>query len=541
MAEMTEAEMLAGVAFNAYQPDGATWGDVARAVAAKAREMDAARGGTLSGEALESARVLAGGPMSRTRSSTIYNLLDHAAAQGRAIAALEAQNDDARRLLATRVDASRLDDARAQLAAMTERAEAAERSAANAANRAEVACSQLAARDARVKELEAERDAARLSAGASRDLLHKAESALATVRQAVEMARPVPLVTDGERAPTSDAYDKGYGDGWAKRGAVLRAAIAATPAEHPDTAALRRAREVLNPLVRLIALAESVHVLPDAAKNSFTLTMRHWRDIAEVLGDSGPSGGGEACNRCCTRPATNEAVLRQVTWRKLCTECLALDNDPASYVPPDGRTLATTPTTHPAVQSSERCDHHANPDCRHTADEVFSERRTKPTTPPPTAENVCEHGDHPAPAGQRYCSPGCQECDGTECGEEVECAGVCRAVPTPRPTHDGDKVDPTRPTDADAPLIFDLEAEDGGRVWVMPNGEWGHDGGDLNWALDALASALARLRDEPRRAAAAMRERCAEYVDVVANEGGIPAVREAARLLAAGIRAIPLE
>lgn len=27
------------------------------------------------------------------------------------------------------------------------------------------------------------------------------------------------------------------------------------------------------------------------------------------------------------------------------------------------------------------------------------------------AQNVCENGDHPAPVGQRFCSPGCQSED----------------------------------------------------------------------------------------------------------------------------------
>ena len=43
------------------------------------------------------------------------------------------------------------------------------------------------------------------------------------------------------------------------------------------------------------------------------------------------------------------------------------------------------------------------------------------------AENVCEHGDHPAPDGQRFCSPECQACEhdidgGTDDGE---CSGIC--------------------------------------------------------------------------------------------------------------------
>lgn len=40
--------------------------------------------------------------------------------------------------------------------------------------------------------------------------------------------------------------------------------------------------------------------------------------------------------------------------------------------------------------------------------------------------NVCEHGDHPAPVGRRFCSAACQACDGTEHdASDSECAGVC--------------------------------------------------------------------------------------------------------------------
>lgn len=40
--------------------------------------------------------------------------------------------------------------------------------------------------------------------------------------------------------------------------------------------------------------------------------------------------------------------------------------------------------------------------------------------------NVCEHGDHPAPDGQRFCSAACQRCEATEHDATVEeCAGIC--------------------------------------------------------------------------------------------------------------------
>jgi hypothetical protein len=42
-------------------------------------------------------------------------------------------------------------------------------------------------------------------------------------------------------------------------------------------------------------------------------------------------------------------------------------------------------------------------------------------------ENVCEHGDHPAPPGRRFCSIECAECESTDAdfSATVECAGIC--------------------------------------------------------------------------------------------------------------------
>lgn len=45
------------------------------------------------------------------------------------------------------------------------------------------------------------------------------------------------------------------------------------------------------------------------------------------------------CTCCCTAPATHRAVLRSVTWERLCDDCLRRVDDPASYVPPDGEIL----------------------------------------------------------------------------------------------------------------------------------------------------------------------------------------------------------
>jgi hypothetical protein len=40
--------------------------------------------------------------------------------------------------------------------------------------------------------------------------------------------------------------------------------------------------------------------------------------------------------------------------------------------------------------------------------------------------NVCEHGDHPAPDGERFCGPECEECEHTPFDEQAyDCAGIC--------------------------------------------------------------------------------------------------------------------
>lgn len=40
-------------------------------------------------------------------------------------------------------------------------------------------------------------------------------------------------------------------------------------------------------------------------------------------------------------------------------------------------------------------------------------------------KNCCEHGDHPAPDGKRFCSPECARCEvESEC-EETGCDNIC--------------------------------------------------------------------------------------------------------------------
>ena len=41
-------------------------------------------------------------------------------------------------------------------------------------------------------------------------------------------------------------------------------------------------------------------------------------------------------------------------------------------------------------------------------------------------ENCCEHGDHPAPAGLRFCSSACARCEVADHDGTKECAGICK-------------------------------------------------------------------------------------------------------------------
>lgn len=45
---------------------------------------------------------------------------------------------------------------------------------------------------------------------------------------------------------------------------------------------------------------------------------------------------------------------------------------------------------------------------------------------PKAVENVCEHGDHAAPAGKRFCSVACETCEHDTFGRFDEgCSGLC--------------------------------------------------------------------------------------------------------------------
>lgn len=53
--------------------------------------------------------------------------------------------------------------------------------------------------------------------------------------------------------------------------------------------------------------------------------------------------------------------------------------------------------------------------------------------PPFADENTCEHGDHPAPPGRRFCSRSCADCEQADAPDGEECAGLCLDSAQPSP------------------------------------------------------------------------------------------------------------
>lgn len=49
-----------------------------------------------------------------------------------------------------------------------------------------------------------------------------------------------------------------------------------------------------------------------------------------------------------------------------------------------------------------------------------------PTPPPPASENCCEHGDHAAPEGKRFCSEACLRCEHESQNPDTGCDGICQ-------------------------------------------------------------------------------------------------------------------
>ncbi len=274
---METKKTLGEVAKAAYERDGATWEEVAEKVAAHVRAEDAARGGVLSG--IRWSTIAA---MPVWDSSVRAEVRHHVFAQGRTIAALEGD---------LRVANGRLESTSGaiQYAGPIE-------DLPSVANRLwhnyEDGRATIAAKDARIAELEEELAEERKTADADEEQIHKAargrtdetahdavvrlaterdearaeldkateqrnhvgerllavgkqlwaaESALATLRQVVvSLARELrhcanQLATLGRKGSPEGSVAKAL--------AQADAALSATPPEHPDTATLRAIRE----------------------------------------------------------------------------------------------------------------------------------------------------------------------------------------------------------------------------------------------------------------------------------------------------------
>lgn len=57
-------------------------------------------------------------------------------------------------------------------------------------------------------------------------------------------------------------------------------------------------------------------------------------------------------------------------------------------------------------------------------------KRDPVTVAPKDDENTCEHGDHPAPPGKRFCSYACETCEHNMFGRNDEngCNGLCERL-----------------------------------------------------------------------------------------------------------------
>ena len=79
-----------------------------------------------------------------------------------------------------------------------------------------------------------------------------------------------------------------------------------------------------------------------------------------------------------------------------------------------------------AVQPPKVVPIHVTGSVTQERDHMSVTERTESFTAEPPALNVCEHGDHPAPAGRRFCSDACAECDSTIVeDDDLSCANIC--------------------------------------------------------------------------------------------------------------------
>jgi len=472
------------------------------AVAAHVRAEDAARGGTLSAAQMESFGVALHHPgtWSNVRMKEMFA---HAAAQGRAnaardacIAELEAladgHEDNAHQAIRER------DEARAELAKAAE--------LLDAAGVPTDADEREKGRTGTLPE--------RVEMLANARIIWKqqcmsAESALATLRQAVE---DVADGLDGARAYKTPEYVSRKCVGMAAD--KLRDALRATPSEHPDTATLHKVREWLEQPTEerepkdaewwkgYDCAEKEVRALVgdsdpsgggervplnqplDWSKHATNCTVeftpgydthRTWKCAPDC-----PSGGGEALCECGKPAACLGAYEGQPEKTYACGDCCGHGNE-------DGRCEMLEPTTPPggAVPRSDV--------------DVLNEREreciaAEKGLPTPTPEEAKRRNDFP-------CS-GCAICGGLTCDGSH-----------PTPEEDLRRIE-------EALVTAESWAENK-RSMVM-----------LEEFRDAR-TALARLKAEPRRAAEAMRERCAAEASRWCGDDGLALARR--------LRTLPLD
>jgi len=515
-------------------------------VAAHVRAEDAARGGTLSAEEFQTR--LGGACLGVAEDA--QSVATHAAAQGRTIAARDARIAELEALSVGHEDNAHQairerDEALAELAKAAELLDAAG-VPTDADEREKGRTGTLPER-------------VEMLANARRrwqEQCRAAESALATLQQRVEQ-KQAEARARGEAATrgTGDVAERNASRAWGEVdsfGAVLRM-LDATPSEHPDTATLRDLRAKYDALAEAAAPylthdgeAWVSHVNPDD-----TATLRGIRERAGdrrglvdaymsetgsgskiramvefLLGDSGPSGGDELrsepterCGRC------GAALVTMPTRGKVCWGC----RRPESLC-----ACPEKPGPSGGGEACNLCGSTGSDECGHgQVVASWGEPTTQPGAAAPVTCAMCGKALNIA-AGEAM--PGHWDAlDEMRCKPCHDREQVIIEGPDFRLTDVGngyvrqESLPPTPTPEEDWRTVEDWVEE------FVPTTEEG------SRELAEVKAALARLKAEPRRAAEAMRERCAAYIDPMVTAGLTPDVREAAKLLALGIRALPLD